>query len=109
MRSDIAMPGETAPEGPGPHALNVPKRIRLQAKRIFRLGPGALRKRHSALWGCDFFGPALILHLVFQSHLNTICGVPVGSALNLLWLGPKMIIFGMAPARALWISGTARN
>jgi hypothetical protein len=56
----------------------------------------------------EFFHPNLTKALAFEAHLTTICSVPVGADLNLLWLGLKMIIFGAGSVRALWISGMAR-
>ena len=69
----------------------------------------ALRNRHRPLCKADFFHPLLILSLVFQPRLDTICGVPVGAALNLLWLGPKMTIFGMSPRAPCGYRGRRDN
>ena len=84
------------------------RRIGCKRNDIFGAKQAALRNRHSPLSERDFFHPLLILSLVFQTGLDTICGVPVGAALNLLWLGLKMIIFGRHRRAPLWISGTAR-
>ena len=42
-----------------------------------------------------FFSSNVNLSLRSNAGLNTRCGVLVGADLNLLWLGPKMIIFGV--------------
>lgn len=95
MRSDITS-AELTPEGPGPQRINALDAIRLQGGRFSPATGPSCPVGNSALCSLDFFRPRLIFLLCPDSLSNTIYGVPGGADLNLLWLGLKMIIFGVS-------------